>query len=99
MGLTTLNQLIILRLKIYMDTRVSEVVQHKYNSVGEVVTKPLQNQNPHQNQHAVMQQGHNAKTIPVKFGCMKKILHGKCEKPLDVCTVTMRRLCYRLPEL
>ena len=66
-----------------MDTGISEVVQREPSSVGEEVTKPSAESESTtvEELHAVMQQGHNAKTTPVKFGCMKKMLHGKCEKP------------------
>ena len=81
-----------------MDTRVSVVVQHEPNIVGEEVAKPSAESESTtvEELHAVMQQGHNAKTTPVKIGCMKKMLHEKCEKPGCMYS-QMRRRCYRLP--
>ena len=53
----------------------------KSKSTGEEVTKPSveSESSDMEDLHAIMQQGQ--KSSVVKFGCMKKMLHGKCDKP------------------
>lgn len=58
-------------------------VQEESDSAGEEVTKPSAESEfaEEQELHALVQQGKGAKTTPVKFGCLKKMLLGKCNKP------------------
>lgn len=53
----------------------------EHNFIGEEVTKPsVESESIHVEElHAVLQQGQNMPAV--KFGCMKKMLHGKCDKP------------------
>ena len=58
------------------------LVQHEPISTGEEVTKPSVKTESRNMEElfALMQQGKSAKTTPIKFGCMRKMLQGRCDK-------------------